>query len=212
MSAEIATATRGRRRQAVSDFKRSAILDAAREVFAEHGLEGATLRAIAERAGYAPAALYHHYAGKEHIYADILDRSLAQVERAVIAARGTGIPTRGTAHRVFRAFFDHYTAHPRDLDLGLYLFRGARRQGLSAELDGRLNHRLLLLVTNMAAPLATVLRLGPEDARLATVDVISQMIGCLILQATGRLSLFGLGAERMVERRLAEVLGPRPNP
>lgn len=205
---ETAVATRrSHRRQAVSEFKRAAILDAAREIFAEQGLEGATLRAIAQRAGYAPAALYHHYAGKEHIYADILDRSLAQVEAAVIAARRAGTAD-GAAQRALRAFFDHYRTHPRDLDLGLYLFRGARRQGLSPELDDKLNRRLRYLVTLMAESLVVAAELSVADAQLAIVDGLSQIIGCLILESTGRLTLFGLDAEALVERRLAQLSFP----
>ena len=42
------------RRQAVSGHKRELILDAAKQVFAEEGLEGASLRAIAVKAGYTP--------------------------------------------------------------------------------------------------------------------------------------------------------------
>ncbi|MEY4858788.1 MAG: hypothetical protein RLZZ235_955, partial [Pseudomonadota bacterium] len=41
--------------------KRDHILAAAKALFAEAGLEGASLRAIAARAGYTPAALYFHF-------------------------------------------------------------------------------------------------------------------------------------------------------
>ncbi len=46
-------------------------------MFAQEGLEGASLRAIAMRAGYAPAALYFHFDSKEAIYAEVLRESLA---------------------------------------------------------------------------------------------------------------------------------------
>src|SRR5215510_8268533 len=71
------------RKEAVSRHKRELILDAARSVFAEEGLEGASLRAIATRAGYTPAALYFHFDSKEAIYAEVLLRSLARLGEAV---------------------------------------------------------------------------------------------------------------------------------
>src|ERR1700749_3423025 len=79
------------RRQAVSGHKRELILDAAKQIFAEEGLEGASLRAIAVRAGYTPAALYFHFESKEAIYAEVLQASLASlgasVEQAVAQSR-----------------------------------------------------------------------------------------------------------------------------
>src|SRR5712672_3351090 len=74
---------RAGRQQAVSEHKRELILDAAREVFAAEGLEGASLRAIATRAGYTPAALYFHFDSKEAIYAEVLRGSLTSLGAAV---------------------------------------------------------------------------------------------------------------------------------
>src|SRR5205809_7090703 len=84
---------RADRRHAVSEHKRELMLDAAREVFAAEGLEGASLRAIATRAGYTPAALYFHFESKEAIYAEVLRGSLVSlgqtVDTAVAKARGS---------------------------------------------------------------------------------------------------------------------------
>lgn len=44
---------------------RSAILDAARALFVEHGVADTTMRAIAARIGYTPTAIYHHFRDKE---------------------------------------------------------------------------------------------------------------------------------------------------
>ena len=64
------------RRDAVRDFKRAAILAAAQKIFGKFGLEGATIRAIAQAAGYTAGAVYSYYPTKEAIYADILAQSL----------------------------------------------------------------------------------------------------------------------------------------
>ena len=40
-------------------------------LFAEHGLEGASVRLIAKRAGYTAGAIYSYFAGKEAIYAEL---------------------------------------------------------------------------------------------------------------------------------------------
>ena len=47
---------RQQRQLAMSDTRRALVLDAARSVFAEKGVEGASIREIARRAGYTPSA------------------------------------------------------------------------------------------------------------------------------------------------------------
>jgi TetR/AcrR family fatty acid metabolism transcriptional regulator len=53
--------------------KRSAILRAAVEVFAERGYFGARMREVAERAGVADGTLYLYFKGKEHILVSLLE-------------------------------------------------------------------------------------------------------------------------------------------
>jgi TetR/AcrR family transcriptional regulator len=48
------------------------ILDAALEVFAAHGYEGASIHAIAQRAGVSKANVFHHFASKEQLYLAVL--------------------------------------------------------------------------------------------------------------------------------------------
>src|SRR4249919_1375856 len=79
----MSTERRTGRQRAVSNLKRSLILDAARAVFEAEGLDGASLRAIAVAAGYTPAALYFHFESKEAIYAEVLRTSLADLGQAV---------------------------------------------------------------------------------------------------------------------------------
>src|ERR1700746_2837777 len=94
------------RREAVSGHKRELILDAAKQVFAEGGLEGASLRAMAVRAGYPPAALYFHFDSKEAIYAEVLKASLmslgSAVDRAVAQGKTSKQRLMAAAVAVFR--------------------------------------------------------------------------------------------------------------
>ena len=52
--------TQERRRQHTRDL----LLDAAEEVFAKKGFEGASLEEIADTAGYTRGAIYKHFGGK----------------------------------------------------------------------------------------------------------------------------------------------------
>jgi AcrR family transcriptional regulator len=66
------------------------LLDAAQAVFAEDGLRGASLRAIARRAGCDPALIYYHFDSKEALFSALLERRfpavLQEVERLADAS------------------------------------------------------------------------------------------------------------------------------
>src|SRR5262247_3833483 len=111
------------RKQAVGDLKRGLILEAARAVFEAEGLDGASLRAIAARAGYTPAALYFHFDSKEAIYAEVLLRSLARLGEAVTRTTARAKSPADRLRAAAMAFFRYYADNPRDLDLGFYLDR-----------------------------------------------------------------------------------------
>jgi len=56
---------------------RSAILAAARHVFAERGLSGASMREVAEAARINNAMIYYHFKDKDHLYRSVLNDSFA---------------------------------------------------------------------------------------------------------------------------------------
>jgi AcrR family transcriptional regulator len=63
----------------VTDFRRSQLLDAARERFGKHGLAGTTVDGIAKSAGVAKGTVYLYYKSKEDILRHVLDEDLRQL-------------------------------------------------------------------------------------------------------------------------------------
>ena len=55
-----------------SDYTRERILKAALKLFADHGYEGASVRAIVAGAKANQAAINYHFAGKEGLYRAVL--------------------------------------------------------------------------------------------------------------------------------------------
>lgn len=199
------------RRQAVSEHKRALILDAARKVFEQEGLDGASLRAIAAAAGYTPAALYFHFDSKEAIYAEVLRASIArlqdEVEKAVAKTRSPVEKLRAAA----MAFFSFYAENPRDLDLGFYLFRGGMKpHGLGKERDQQLNAALASALQSISDA-AEDLGAKKEEARMLTVDAFAHAAGLLLLAHTGRIRMFGASARdlmaRYIEDRITQLKG-----
>jgi len=197
---------RQNRRQAVSGHKRELILDAAKQVFAEEGLEGASLRAIAVKAGYTPAALYFHFESKEDIYAEVLKASLASLGATVDQAVAQ---TRTAAQRLKAAamsFFTFYAENPRDLDLGFYLFRGGMKpSGLGRERDEILNVALEAALRPIADA-ATELGASRQKANLLMVDCFAHATGLLLLLHTGRIRMFGASAQDRMEAYVKDLI------
>ena len=198
------------RQQAVSELKRSLILDAARKVFEADGLDGASLRAIASAAGYTPAALYFHFDSKEAIYAEVLRSSLVKlgtaVSRAVLRARTPAERLRAAA----MAFFHYYDDNPRDLDLGFYLFRGGMKpHGLGKERDQVLNAALDLALHPIGEA-AMALGARRDQARILVADVFAHVSGLLLLAHTGRIRMFGASASNLMERFTEAAIAALP--
>lgn len=57
------------------------IIEAARTIISEHGIQGATIREIAEQAGVSTGAIYHYYDSKEAILYDVMDEGLGEIKR-----------------------------------------------------------------------------------------------------------------------------------
>ncbi|WP_377269779.1 TetR/AcrR family transcriptional regulator [Peterkaempfera sp. SMS 1(5)a] len=63
-----------------------ALLEAARQEFAERGYGSTSIREIAQRAGISLSALYHYYGGKQELLHAILDEGMDRYRRDCDAA------------------------------------------------------------------------------------------------------------------------------
>jgi AcrR family transcriptional regulator len=77
-----------RERQAVT----ASILDAARELFLTEGYANVSIRKIAERIEYSPAAIYSYYASKDDIFLALANEGFHRLAAKVRAAMVSGDP------------------------------------------------------------------------------------------------------------------------
>lgn len=75
-------------RRAGSERRRRRILEAARACFGEAGFAGATVGAIAERAGVSNGLLYQFFRSKEHLFEVVLREILGDWVRALLPREG----------------------------------------------------------------------------------------------------------------------------
>lgn len=72
--------------------KRDAILDAARDVFTADGYAGASVDAIAARAGVSKRTVYDHFGGKDPLFVAVLTRETASLVAALRTAIEEELP------------------------------------------------------------------------------------------------------------------------
>lgn len=177
------------RQALVSDAKKAHILAAAKEVFEEHGLEGANVREIAKRAGYTPGAIYSYFSSKEEIYGALLADSLERLNEAVSNSMEGAKSSAQKAERSALGFYEFYASNPRDLDLGFYLFGGARPYGLTPDLNAKLNTRLRDSLLHLEDALVE-LGASPKVAKEEVTAFFAHSVGLLILENTHRIRMF----------------------
>jgi AcrR family transcriptional regulator len=90
---------------------REAILTAARDAFAAHGYEKATIRAIAREAGVDPALVHHFYGLKEEVFKAAVSDALAPIAEAM-AGVGRGADPSTTAQRLARVLVRLWEREP----------------------------------------------------------------------------------------------------
>ncbi|MGV9835820.1 TetR/AcrR family transcriptional regulator [Nocardia niigatensis] len=150
-------------RQKDAGATRSALLAAAREVFAEKGFEGTTVREIAARAGANQALLFRYFGNKDELF------------RAVVADRGHRVLSEGPEDELLGRLLAGMlnTAPEQQLWLQAALRSSGHASGVSVirrELDGRYVRAL------------TELGAGP-DAELRADLVVAWLLGIGLLRS-----------------------------
>ncbi|MCO5967103.1 TetR/AcrR family transcriptional regulator [Actinoallomurus soli] len=92
---------------------KEALLSAAREEFAAHGIAGARVDRIAERAGVNKERIYGHFGNKEKLFDAVMSQVLDEVIEMV--SRDFGDPGEYVAR-----MYDYHRAHPDLLRLMLW--------------------------------------------------------------------------------------------
>jgi len=85
---------------------RAAILRAAAEEFAEHGIAGARTEAIAREARVNKALLYYYFKDKETLYGAVLDNAFSGLKATVFRVLDSDLPPREKIMTYVGTYFD----------------------------------------------------------------------------------------------------------
>ncbi len=90
---------------------RERILDGAEVLFAERGLAATSVRDIAARVGLTPGSLYNHFAGKQALYAAVIERGVRPL-LALMQELAAREQTPDATEEVLGAVMEHLARRP----------------------------------------------------------------------------------------------------
>ncbi|MCP2288893.1 transcriptional regulator, TetR family [Nocardia amikacinitolerans] len=113
-----------------------AILDAAETLLGEQGYEAATLKAIGERAGIPIASVYHYFADRHQVDAELVRRHVGALDERLTAAlgRAKARTLREACDAVVDMLLAYYREHPSFVELW-YRGRNATLGEMAREFD-----------------------------------------------------------------------------
>jgi AcrR family transcriptional regulator len=107
----------GEERVRDADRSQSTILAAAREEFAEHGLGGARVDRIAERAGLNKRLIYYYFEDKEKLFQEVLEQVYRDIREQELRLRLTELEPATAVRRLIEFTWDYYLEHPEFITL-----------------------------------------------------------------------------------------------
>ena len=186
---------------------RAAILRAAAEEFAEHGIAGARTDAIAREARVNKALLYYYFKDKETLYGAVLDNAFSGLKATVFRVLDSDLPPREKIMTYVGTYFDFIASNQ--------VYPKLMQREMMRAREGHSPH-IEKLVKNYFQPIyarvGELLRQGMAEGEFRKIDpahFIPSMVAMIIFYFSSaplmqKIVRFNpLAPERIAERRAA---------
>jgi TetR/AcrR family transcriptional regulator len=186
---------------------RAAILRAAAEEFAEHGIAGARTETIAREARVNKALLYYYFKDKETLYGAVLDNAFSGLKTTVFGVLDSDLPPRAKIMAYVGTYFDFIASNQ--------VYPKLMQREMMRAREGHSPH-IEKLVKNYFQPIfarvSELLRKGIAEGEFRKIDpahFIPSMVAMIIFYFSSapvmqKIVRFNpLAPERIAERRAA---------
>src|SRR4051812_44471956 len=163
MSVRTSSGNRRARRRAQTA---AAILDAAELLFLAQGFEATTIAELAEEADVAVGSIYGHFAGKEGVYAALIDRALELDARYCDEGWASAADPVGRLLGIAEGYLRFAREHPGHFRLFRFPPAGIPTRGPAAAAGARAAERVRSEVARMAG----AVREAMAEGTVRTVD------------------------------------------
>ena len=188
---------------------RAAILSTAWRLFAADGLDGISMRRIAERIGVTPMALYRHFPSKDAIVDALVAQAFARWEARVAAI--TARKPRAWLLRLGEEFVDFALDQPRHFEAA-FLLRTSHTRRYPDDFASGKSPAFAMSVPRIEACIAAG-EFRPAPALEIAMSLWGQAHGLIVLYRTGRFALppdeFRALCLRSIDRLFEGIEQPR---
>jgi len=150
-----------KRSERKTETTREALMDAATELFARRGFEGASVEQITDRAGVNKAMVSYHFGGKQGLYNEILSATFSEAHRRFRAIRESDASADVRLREFIQTFADLATLRPA---LPTMVLREALSGGL------HIDAHLLPQFLEIFSLVQQIIDQGIEDGTFSTVN------------------------------------------
>jgi AcrR family transcriptional regulator len=169
------TQARQIRKRLTAEERREAILDAALEVFARRGFNGASIDEIAHAAGVSKALIYEHFPSKRDLHVSLLERHVQEIFVRLAVSAATDDPGEVRLRGGVDAFLEFVETRR---DAFQMLFRDAVEPAV-AELVAGVQQQAAAAVAGMIATEPRAKRGDPERDRQGVEMLGHQLTGAV---------------------------------
>jgi AcrR family transcriptional regulator len=179
---------------------RESLIRAAQSLFAEHGYDGASIRAITKSADANLGAVTYHFGSKDALYDTVAESLMRPMRERILGVMAQGGAPLDRIERLVRAVFEHLQAN-RDLPrFIIQLLAGSRP--LPPVMAGllRSNHALVMEIIVAGQADGTI---RPGNPRLMALSIVAQPIWLTIVR---QLLLQAIELDQDDEHTRAEIV------
>jgi AcrR family transcriptional regulator len=161
------------RKRLSAEDRRTAILDAALEVFSRRGYNGASIDEIATAAGISKALIYEHFPSKKDLHVSLLERHVQDIFVRLAQTADTKDPGEVRLRNGVNAFFEWAETNR---DAFRLIFRDTFETEVAGVLD-RLQNQATGAIAALMASEPALQAAGGDDADLAlAIEAMAQQL------------------------------------
>jgi AcrR family transcriptional regulator len=186
---------------------RAAILDAARELFVHDGVDGLSMRRLAEKIGYTPRTIYLYFTDKDDLLSELIEEEVGHLADCLEAAFAKHRSPQRRLEAVALAYVTFGREHPQAYE-AIFMIRSHPLTRESAHLGQHIHGKRMMDILDRAV-YESKRAVGGQDHQVIVQSLRCALHGVTSILVLGH-TLPGTTWEAVVHHLVASVV-PAPH-
>lgn len=182
---------------------RKQILRTAESIFRDEGVDGISMRRIAQKVGVTPTAIYRHFTNKEALVDAVTDRGF-ELLAEYLARPGRARTASGRLRTLMRGYIAFAMKHPHYFDFMFLLPRESARR-FPGDFVQRRSETFNMVIDHVSAGMESG-EYAVDDAAETALTIWAHAHGMVSLYRSGRFGGQEANFRRLFDRSMARLL------